>query len=107
MNYTDQTNFRKKLAKDAVAARKRMRGLDKKAAFTFVKGIIDDAEVAFGVWHDPKQSEGIGVRTIKGLNRLRDLIADNESRELRIGVVPCIEEEQAIAAESIFGDKTQ
>jgi hypothetical protein len=105
MNDVEQTGFLKKLATDAADARERMRGLDEKAAFNFVKQIFDEADVVFGVWDDSTQLEGIGVRTLKGQNQLRDVMALDQARPLHIGVLPCIEEGQAIAAEHVFGDK--
>jgi hypothetical protein len=106
MNDVAMTEFRKKLAEDAADVRERMRGLDAASAFKFVKKIFDEAEVVFGVWDDSTQPEGIGFRAIKGQNEFREVVATNRAQQMHIRVVPCIEEEQAIAAERVFGDKT-
>ena len=94
-----------RLATDAATARKRMRHLDGNRAFDFVRNIFDQSEVVVGVWDDPEQPGGVGVRVLKGKVGLRSVVAADKADRFRVGVVPCVAEEQAVAAEQVFGER--
>ncbi|TIR21806.1 MAG: hypothetical protein E5X33_12130 [Mesorhizobium sp.] len=69
-----------------------------------VRRVMAKGEVVFGVWQDKSQPFGVGVRCVKGHNRLREISQGTEAK-LRIVAIPCVEEAQAVALEQIEGDR--
>jgi hypothetical protein len=82
-----------------------MRGMSRRAAFRYVETIVADAEVVIGVWQDPSEPNGVGLHVIKGLRHLMTATASGEPARVSVEALPCIDREQAVAAEQRFGDK--
>ena len=62
-------------------------------------------DVVFGVWQDPKQSNGVDYLVIKGENWFREISASGEAANTRISAVSCREYAEAEAMRRTFGDK--
>jgi hypothetical protein len=82
-----------------------MAGMNGTAAFAYVENVVASNDVVFGVYQDAGAPFGVGLYPIKGRRHLEAVKASGSNAELRTDAVPCIEEEQAIAAEQRFGDK--
>src|SRR5690348_681833 len=75
---------------------------DPKASFRIASAIISESDVAFGVWQDANEPNGVGLLCIKGHQWLAEIMHSGRSSDLRLGAVPCVSREQAIAAEQRF-----
>ena len=84
-----------------------IRGMSKRAAFRYVETIVADAEVVIGVWQDPSEPNGVGLHVIKGLRHLMSATVSVEPPRVRVDAVPCVDRDQAVAAEQRFDDKPQ
>ena len=80
-----------------------MRGMSDKAATKYVREIVADNDVVFGVWQEPAAPYGVGIRPIKGRQWLEAITTSGVPEMLRLNAVPCAEEAQAVAAEQVFG----
>jgi hypothetical protein len=83
----------------------RMRDMTSEEMFAHVKEAIEDADIAIGVWQDDQSPHGIGMYTIKGARRIMAVVASGNKEAFRTAAIPCVELEQAIAAEKHFGDR--
>jgi hypothetical protein len=101
----DQADFTRMMIALANQRQLAMRGMSKRAAFHYVETIVADAEVVIGVWQDPSEPNGVGLHVIKGLRQVMTATASGEPPRVRVDAVPCIDREQAVAAEQRFGDK--
>jgi hypothetical protein len=81
-----------------------MQGMTEREASDYVKKIIANATIVFGVYRDAEAPNGVGMHVIKGKRELQVSIASGETIEIRTDAVPCIELEQVIAAEQVYGD---
>jgi hypothetical protein len=81
-----------------------MQGMNSRAAGAYVRDAIANAPIMFGVYQDLGEPNGVGMHVIKGKRELQVSVASNETIQTRIDAVPCIELEQAIAAEQVLGD---
>jgi hypothetical protein len=84
-----------------------MRAMTNEAAFDHVQGIVESAEVVFGVYQDENEPDGIGVCMIKGSWQMRAATVEKQVGKLKIDALPCASREQAIAAKQMFGDETR
>jgi hypothetical protein len=106
------TNFdQKQWLVDAVAVanvlQKKLAGLDGKETFKAIKSVVDNNDLVFGIFQDSSEPNGVGFEVIKGLNLLREISASRKTKKVSTGSIPCISREQAIAAQNLWGDKTQ
>jgi hypothetical protein len=70
-----------------------------------IKRLVEHAELAFGVWQDPTEPEGVGMLVVKGREVLERMqICPDGSRRVRWTAIPCIEAEQAVALRDFIGD---
>lgn len=70
-----------------------------------VRQLIDDSDVAIGVWQDPKARYGVGLHVIKGAKLFKESIASGKPFTARVAAIPCECVEQAIAAQRVFGTR--
>jgi hypothetical protein len=82
-----------------------MQGMSKRAAMRFVREILADNEVVFGIWQDFAEPNGVGMLVVKGIAHLRDSIAHGFPIKVKISAVPCVCHEQALALRQVHGDK--
>jgi hypothetical protein len=80
-----------------------MRGMSEKAAMKYVREIVADNDVVFGVWQESAAPYGVGIRPIKGRQWLEAITTSGVPETLRLNAVPYAEEAQAVAAEQVFG----
>jgi hypothetical protein len=70
----------------------------------YIKRLIDDHTVVFGVWADPSCPGGCDMFIIKGERELQAAVATGETITIHTVAVPCACIEQAIAARDTWGD---
>jgi hypothetical protein len=75
------------------------------AAKAYVRKIVADNDLVIGVWREPAARFGVGIHPIKGRRLLVEAVAVHASLNVRLGAVPCVDREQAVAAERVFGNK--
>jgi hypothetical protein len=68
-----------------------------------LKQIIDGAELVFAVYPDDDSSDGIGMLVLKGERLLKECFASGASVSVRVSAVSCVNLEQAVAADDLFG----
>jgi hypothetical protein len=68
-----------------------------------VKQIIDGAELVFAVYPDNDSLDGIGMLVLKGERLLKECFASGASVSVRVSAVSCVNVEQAVAADDLFG----
>jgi hypothetical protein len=100
----DYETMKRQLVETANRNQDLMRGMTSKQMGKFVKGLIDTNDVAWGVFGDSAFRDGVGVYLIKGKNALGTVVASGQPEALRITAIPCVELEQAVAAEKTWGD---
>jgi hypothetical protein len=89
---------------------KEMQGMTDKEALQFVKRVINDAEVVWGVYQDATQPNGVGLHIIKGrralstISKSEQFVGKGFSFEMRFSAIRCDCLEQAIATEQVLGD---
>jgi hypothetical protein len=103
--WRDHADFTRMMIALANQRQLAMCGMSRRAAFRYVESIVADAEVVIGVWQDPREPNGVGLHVIKGLRHLMTAAASGEPARVSVEAVPCIDREQAVAAEQRFGDK--
>lgn len=81
-----------------------MRGMNGQAALAYVKNIIDNATIVFGVYQDAASLNAVGMHVIKGVRELQAVVTSGKTEQLDAAAIPCIDLEQAIAAEQKLGD---
>jgi hypothetical protein len=81
-----------------------MRGMSEEAAFVYIKDVIDNADIVFGVWQDSDEPLGVGTLIIKGENQIQAAVAGDEPTKRSITAIPCNEAEQAFAVRDTLGD---
>ena len=64
---------------------------------------VSNSAIVFGVWPDPDQPSGFGFHLIKGRGHLAALSGELPD-EMTTTAIPCVGLEQAIAAETVWGD---
>jgi len=62
------------------------------------------SDVAFGVFPDPTEADGVGLLLLKGQARLREVIGNDRNEPLRIIGIPCREIEEAEAIRLTLGE---
>jgi hypothetical protein len=97
-------DFIESATKIANAHQGAMRGMNGSAALEYVRKVIADNDIVTGIWQEPTAPHGVGIRTIKGQRWLQAIVASGASEKLRVSAIPCVDEEQAVAAERMFGD---
>jgi hypothetical protein len=67
--------------------------------------LVEDADLAFGVWPDASQPDGVGMFVIKG----RELMAGRPGTSIPViwTAIPCIHMEYAVALRDLVGDRLQ
>jgi hypothetical protein len=96
--------FRRAMAEVAEQHRQALEPLSPREAGDYVKRLIDDHPIVFGVWADPSHPNGFDLLIIKGERELQVAIASGEALTVRTAAVPCVCIEQAIAARDTWGD---
>ncbi|WP_029585867.1 hypothetical protein [Bradyrhizobium sp. URHD0069] len=81
-----------------------MQGMSEREAGTYVKRTIDAATIVVGIFADAGSPNGVGMHVIKGSRELQVVIASGQPDQFLIDAIPCMELEQAIAAERVWGD---
>jgi hypothetical protein len=103
--WRDHADFTRMMIELANRRQLAMRGMSNHAAFRYVAAIVADAEVVIGIWQDRSEPNGVGLHVIKGLRHLMTATATGEPARVLVDAVPCIDREQAVAAEQQLGDK--
>ena len=75
-----------------------MLGMTEREAADYVKRVIADAPLVFGVYQDAGSPNGVGMYVIKGKTELLASVAAGLPIQIEVNAIPCIEREQAIAA---------
>ena len=86
--------------------RGQMSELNAQESMEVVTGILAKYDIVIGVWSDKDEPEGVGLHVIKGENLLSEIAAANKPNPIPIGVIPCNELEDAIAAAKLLGPST-
>lgn len=95
----EQSEWRLGLAQRAEIVRETINGKTPEVAFKLIEGIINDAELVFGVWPDKAEADGVGVSVIKGTGLLANIASGwNRRASVSIAAIPCSSYEQAAAA---------
>jgi hypothetical protein len=69
-----------------------------------IKKIFTENDIVFGIWNDTAEPYGVDFIILKGFRLLRDCVRDNKDVAASIGVISCIDVNQAVAAKKVFGD---
>ena len=67
-----------------------------------VMKIVTENDVVFCVWQDTDEPYGVGILTVKGANRMREIVATGEGQTVRLAAITCNEFEQAEALRMTF-----
>jgi hypothetical protein len=70
-----------------------------------VKRIMDAADLVYAIWQDPTKPLGVGIRVVKGLPILGEIITTGKTETVRWQAIPCNDEAQAIALQQVLGDR--
>jgi hypothetical protein len=103
-------DMRRRMTDVANEHAKEMQGMTDKEALQFVKRVIEDAEIVWGVYQDATQPNGVGMHIIKGRRALSTIseagqfVGKGFAFEMRMSAVPCTCLEQAVATEQVLGD---
>jgi len=97
-------DFLRQLTDKANAHQEAMQDMTGGEAAEYVKGIIDNSTLVFGVFPDAKAPNGVSFHVIKGIREVQVVDASGKADQFSTDAVPCIELEQAIAAEEMWGD---
>jgi hypothetical protein len=103
-------DMRRRMTNAANEHREAMRGMTEEEALQFVKRVINDAEIVWGVYQDATQPYGVGVHIIKGRRALSTIsksgqfVGKDFGFKLRFSAIPCDCLEQAVATEQVLGD---
>lgn len=62
-----------------------------------VLDIIAANDVVWGVWQDPRERNGVGMMIVKGLSKLREIVATGKTQLLRQSAIGCVSADQAEA----------
>jgi deoxyribodipyrimidine photolyase-like uncharacterized protein len=81
-----------------------MQGMTEREAAEYVKRVIANAPLVFGVYQDAESPIGVGMYVIKGKRELQASIAAGLPIQIEVNAIHCIEREQAIAAAEAYGD---
>jgi hypothetical protein len=81
-----------------------MEGMTDREAYDYVKRLADASVIVLGVYPDASSSEGVDIYPIKGLRELETAAASLFSSRIRFEAIPCVDLEQAVAGEEMFGD---
>ena len=81
-----------------------MRGMTEEAAYAHVKSVIAGHDIAFGIWQDANEPNGVGILVIKGEDLLQVCMDGGRSITGSISAVPCVERDQAVAAKEAMGE---
>ena len=65
--------------------------------FEPVKELIDTNDVAFAVWQDAQEPDGVGMLIVKGERRLLTITTARKAEPLSITAIPCQCADQAVA----------
>ena len=69
-----------------------------------IKEIIAGADLVLGIWQDATKPYGVNLHVIKGQGHMRDGAYNNVTKRLRCTAIKCIDLEQAVAAQQMFGE---
>jgi hypothetical protein len=69
-----------------------------------IEQIITDNDVVYGVWQDPTAPHSVGTLIIKGINRVRDIVATGTAADLKLSAIRCPSVEHAEAIRQVCGD---
>lgn len=97
---------RLQLAGRANVLRGQMSKLNAQESMEVVKGILAKYDIVIGVWSDKEEPEGVALHVIKGENLLSEIAAAEKPNSIQIGVIPCNELKDAIAAAKLLGPTT-
>lgn len=61
-------------------------------------------DVAFGVWQDRWELDGIGMLLLKGQQTMREVIVDNKAKAVTLTAIPCLCAEEAEAMRRVIGE---
>ena len=81
-----------------------MREMTPEARSDYVKRVVERAQVAFGVWQDDKEPDGVGIYLIKGSREMQAATIEKQDVKFRTAAVPCVNLEEAVATRRRFGD---
>jgi hypothetical protein len=98
------SEMRAKLVEQANYHRERMKRLSQSEMGAFLKRLIDENDIAWGIFQDVAAPGGFGFHLIKGRRTLEAVVASGKAENLRVSAVPCIKKELAVAAEKTWGD---
>jgi hypothetical protein len=62
-------------------------------------------DVAFGVYQDRREPDGVGMLLIKGQQAMRDVIAEGTPAFVSLTAIPCTSAEEAEAMRRVIGEK--
>ena len=65
--------------------------------------LINNAQVAFGVWKDRTQPLGVDLLILKGENLLREMLVSG-AKDTSIASIPCVSAEEAYELHEIVGE---
>ena len=54
-------------------------------------------DVAFGVWQDRHEPDGVGMMLLKGHQQMREVVAEGKDRAVSLTAIPCRSAEEAAA----------
>jgi len=97
-------DFKRLMVDKANTHREAMEDMSGKQAMQYVEGIVEGAVIVFGVFPDAESPDGVGMHIIKGLRELQSAMASGRAKAFAIDAVPCMQLEQARAAEQVLGD---
>jgi uncharacterized Zn-finger protein len=100
----EHEQFRCEMTEMANQHHEAMQGMTEREAADYVKGVIGSATIVYGVYQDAEAPNGVGLHIIKGKREMQVGVASRETIQVRVAAIPCIELEQAIAAEQVYGD---
>jgi hypothetical protein len=84
-----------------------MRGMTSKQKGAYVRGVIENANLVYGVYQDAAAPDGVGMYIIKGRRELEASVASRKTVQLLTTAVACDCLERAVAAARVFGDGKQ
>jgi hypothetical protein len=74
--------------------------------FDYIKGVVEQAQVAIAVWQDRDAPFGVGWLLIKGQQKLREVATGRRIiKAAAITGIPCMSAEQAEALLQIAGER--
>jgi hypothetical protein len=76
--------------------------MNPKDTFKYVEGIVNGADVVFGVWPDPKCPGGYDMIVVRGMHLIAECSIGSKAMDFSIDALPCECGEQAAVAEAHF-----